>query len=77
MDWKPMMTNEERCEELREALKAAQAAIEPPMQGAVDRGPGGVVAAGEIQTEPQTTPGLEEEIKRIEQALRDEGCVPA
>jgi len=72
------MANEERCEELHEALDAAKAAIEPPMQGAVDRGPGGVVAARDIELQPQVrSEDLEEEIRRIEQALRDEGCVPA
>ena len=70
------MTTQERCNELREALQTAKAALEPPMQDAVVRGPGGVVAAGRLETGPVMSPELEEEIRSIEQALREEGCEP-
>lgn len=70
------MTNEERCEELREALSAVRARMNPPMQEAATYGAAGVVVAGEATTEPEADGDLEEEIQALEQALRDEGCEP-
>lgn len=70
------MTNDERCEELREALSAVRGSITPPMQGAVTYGAAGVVVGGVATSEPQVHGDLDEEIAALELALREEGCEP-
>ncbi len=70
------MANEERCNELREALTAAHAQMSPPMQNAADHGAAGIAPPVSVSSEPALSPELEEDIRRLEQALRDEGCEP-
>lgn len=61
------------CDELREALTAARAALESPRMSANTDVNDVVAAAG--TADPETTqPALMKEIEDIEQALREAGC---
>ncbi|MDA0815542.1 MAG: hypothetical protein O2924_03110 [Chloroflexi bacterium] len=71
------MANEERCNELREALTSTRALMEIPMHDAADHGAAGIAPPVRVDSGPELSPELEEEIRRLEQALRDEGCETA
>jgi hypothetical protein len=66
--------DEQRCEELRNALKDARSRLNPPT---ADSALQGAQAARNIDpgdTTPDADPGLWDQIRNIERALRDAGC---
>ena len=68
------MVDEDRCEELRAALSALRARI-APLDG--DFAVGGVLGSVIVRPsaiEASDSSDIEEEIRSLEQALRDEGC---
>lgn len=67
------MADSERCEELRNALDAARARLEPPQRTASE-GVQRMVVPDPGDTMPGGTPEVHRQIRQLEQALREAGC---
>ncbi|MDP2326957.1 MAG: hypothetical protein Q8M79_02610 [Dehalococcoidia bacterium] len=68
------MVDEDRCEELRAALSALRARIAPLDGDFAVGGALGSVIVRPSAIEASDSSDIEEEIRSLEQALRDEGC---
>jgi hypothetical protein len=68
-------SKEERCRELREALNALEAQIDPKPADAAPDWVGGIENPGHDETLSGPQPGLSEEIRNVERALEAEGCL--
>lgn len=68
------MVNEDRCKELRDALSALRARIAPMDRDFAVGGALGAVIVNPSAIEASDSPEVEQEIRTLEQALRDEGC---
>lgn len=66
----------ERCDELRDALRNVRSRLEPAMNDEVTTGSNDLAMVIDADLTPDATPQLEQEIRQLEQALRDEGCEP-
>lgn len=67
----------DRCEELRKALRDARSRLNPPTSDVAPSSPQGpFIEANRGDTTSDAGPGLEQEIRQLEQALRDAGCEP-
>ncbi len=67
----PQKANDRTCEELRAALEAAQASIEPPSERTGFQGAQG---AQIVTPTPEVNQDVYERIRNLEQALREAGC---
>jgi hypothetical protein len=68
------MVDQKTCEELREALADARARLTPPARDTAVPGIQTVENVDPGDTTPDATPELAEQIRHIEQAMRDAGC---
>ncbi|PKN81744.1 MAG: hypothetical protein CVU47_05735 [Chloroflexi bacterium HGW-Chloroflexi-9] len=68
------MVNEDRCEELRAALSAVRARIALLDKDSAVGGALGAVSVRPSAIEASDSSDIEQEIRSLEQALRDEGC---
>jgi hypothetical protein len=68
------MVDEAKCAELRQALKDARARQDPPNSRTAVPTIQNVRNVDAGNTTPDADPELAEQIRRIERALRDEGC---
>ncbi|MPZ99652.1 MAG: hypothetical protein GEU80_10020 [Dehalococcoidia bacterium] len=71
-----MATKAERCEELRDALKDARARLDPPARDSTFSGAQGAHNVDPRDMTPDADPGVWEDIRHLEQALREAGCEP-
>ncbi|MDO9445343.1 MAG: hypothetical protein Q7K37_08490 [Dehalococcoidia bacterium] len=68
------MVDEDRCEELRGALSAVRARIAPLDGNFAVAGALGAVIVTPSAMEASDSSDIEQEIRSLERALRDEGC---
>ena len=71
-----MTADTQRCEELRNALKDARARLNAPTHDSAFQGAQAARNIDPGDTTPDADPGVWEDIRNIEQALRDAGCEP-
>jgi hypothetical protein len=68
------MVDEARCEELRDALNSLRARIAPLDRDFAVAGVLGAIVITPSAIDTAEGPNIEQEIRSLEKALRDEGC---